>query len=205
MDGLCPVFNEGSRYLRLRYVSFPPFIDNGKLTTAEIGPKPHLIDELLGRFFEFNHVHCLNIRLGEAKFNLTMKSDQSLGSFTSCSSISFGSPLSDLWILHSKDPLSSHIDSRLDQSFQILAATWLIEQSIIEDAIHGDNIPGLHYAQSVAGSKLLQCLEKTLSSSSLSKLGADKLTALTTILLATLSIVMFSRRRFHSSLVSLLY
>ena len=179
MDGLCPVFNEGSRYLHLRYVSFPPFIDDGKLTTAEFGPKPHLIDELLSRFF---------------KFNLTMKSDLSLGSCTSCSSISFGPPLSDLWILHSKDPLPSHIDSRLDQSFQILAATWLIEQSIIEDAIHGDNIPGLHYAQSVAGSKLLQCLEKTLSSSSLSKLGADKLTALTTILFYTVRRHLFKKK-----------
>ena len=205
MDGLRPVFNEGSRYLRLRYVSFPYFIDNGKLTTTEFCQEDHLIDELLSRFFEFNHVHTLDIWLGEAEFNVTMKGDFSLGSLTFGSSrILSGHPPSDQWILRSKEPVSNHVDSRLDKSFQILAASWIIGQSITDLNLHEYEAPGLRYAQSVAGSKLLQCLEKNLSSSSLSKLGADKLTALIRILLVTLSLVMSSRKRCHSSLVSLL-
>ena len=204
MDGLRPVFNEGSQYLRHRYVSFPPFIDDGKLTTADFVRHSHHVDEILDRFFEFNPAHSLDILLGNAEFKLTMKRDLSLYSLTFGSSISSEPPLNDHWILHSKDPLSDHIDSTLDKSFKILAATWLIGQTFTEDKFQGGYVPGLHYTQSSAGSKLLQCLEKTLSSSSLSKLGADKLAALIKILLVTLSVVMSSRRRSHSSLVSLL-
>ena len=135
-----------------------------------------------------------------------MKSDLSLGSLTfSSSPILSGHSSIEQWIFHSKDPLSTHIDSGLDKSFEILAATWLIEQTMTEDALHGDNVPGLAYAQSVAGGKLLQCLEKTLSSSTLSKLGAEKLKALIRILLVTICVVIFSGRRFHSSGVSHLY
>ena len=204
MDGLRPVFNEGSQYLRHRYVSFPPFIDDGKLTTADFVRHSHHVDEILDRFFKFNPAHSLDICLGEAEFKLTMKNDLSLGSLTFGSSITSRPPLSDHWILHSIDPLSSHLDSRLKQNFQILAATWIIEQSVVENTLHGDNVSGLDYAQSVAGSKLLQCLEKTMSSSSLSKLHPGDLIALMTILVVTLSVVMSSRRRSHSSLVSLL-
>lgn len=173
--------------------------------TAEFVQKSHSIFELLNRFFEFNHVHFLDIWIGEAEFNLTMESDLSLGSLRfSSSRILSGLSSSDQWTLHSKDPLSNHIESSLDRNFQILAATWLIEQTMVEDTLHADNVPGLHYAQSVAGGKLLQCLEKTLSSSSLSKLSAETLKALIRILLVTMCVVMFSGR-FHSSVVSHLH
>lgn len=131
MDGLRPVFNKGSRYLLLRYVSFPLFIDNGNSTTAEFVQKSPLIDELLNRLFEFNPFHSVDIWLGDAEFNLTMKSDLSLGSlFFDSPRISSGPPSRDQWILRSKDSLAHHIDSRLETSFQILVATWLIEQTI---------------------------------------------------------------------------
>ena len=176
-----------------------------ELTTVESVQKNHSIHDFLNKFFELNHVHTLDIWLGEAKINLTMKSDLSLSFFTSGSSTFFGPPLSDHWILHSEDPLSSHIDSRLYKNSQILAATWIIELSLIEDTLHEAKVLGLlNYARSVAGSNLLQCLEKTLSSSSLSKLDVDSLTGLMTILLVTLSVVIFSTSRFYSSLVSLL-
>ena len=204
MDGLCSVFNERSRYICLWYISLLGFLGVGKLTTAEFVQKDHLMDELLDRFFEYNRGHFLDVWLGEAEFHLTMESAPSLGSFNfGPSRISRGPP--SLWMLRSKEPLSSHVDSRLDKSFQILATTWLIEHSITEDTHHGHNDPGLRYAQFVAGSKLLQCLDKTLSSSSLSKLGADTLGALMTILLFTVSVVTWLRPRLHSSPVSHLY
>ncbi|KAK0508393.1 hypothetical protein JMJ35_009477 [Cladonia borealis] len=142
------------RASRHRWMDCVPFsMKDLDIFASEFVQKDHLIDELLNRFFEFNHVHFVDIWLGEAEFNVTMKGDFSLGSLTIGSSrILSGPHSSDQWIVHSKDQLSSHIDSRLDKSFQILAATWLIEQSIIEDTLHGDNVPGLHYAQSVAGS-----------------------------------------------------
>ena len=176
--------------------------DDGRLTTAGFVQKSHLTDELLQIFFEFNRVDFLDICLGEAKFSLKTGNGLSLSSITFGSSIPSEPPLSDHWISHSKDPLSSHIDSRLYKNFQILAATWILEDFTIEDTL--GKVPGLNYAQSVAGSNLLQCLEKTLSSSSLSKLDVDSLTGLMTILLVTLSVVIFSTSRFYSSLVSLL-
>ena len=204
MDGLRSVFNERSRYICLWYISLLHFLGVGRLTTAEFVQKDHLIDELLNRSFEFHYDHFLDIGLGEATLHLTIESDPSLGSLN-CgpSGISQGPP--SPWILGSKEPLSDHVDSRLEKSFQILATAWLIEHSMTEDKFYGQNSPGLRYAQSVAGSKLLKCLEKTLSSSSLSKLGADTLGALLRILLFTVFVVTWPRPRIHLSPVSHLY
>ena len=174
----------------------------GKLTTAEFVQNDHLKDDLLDRFFEFNRIDFLDVRLGEGEFHLTMESGPSLGSLIFGPLRISRAPPSQ-WILRSKEPLSRHVDSRLDKSFQILATTWLMKHTTTEGRPHGHNDPGLRYAQSVAGSNLLQCLEKTLSSSSLSKLGADKLGALMRILLFTVSVVTWSR--LHWSLVSHLY
>ena len=161
-----------------------------------------MIDELHDRSFEFTRVDFLDIWLGEAEFHLTMESGPSLGSRTfGHLPISRGPPSQR--ILRSKEPLSNHVDSRLDKSFQILATTWLIEYFITEGTLHVHNDTGLRYARSLAGSKLLECLEKTLGNSSLSKLGADTLGALMRILLFTVSVVTWSR--LHWSLVSHLY
>ena len=206
MDGLRSVFNEGSRYICQWYVSFLHFHGNGKLTTAEMVQKDHLIDELLNRIIGFYHVDFSDIWLSEGEFHLKMKSDPSLGCFNIGSSrISPSPPLRNRWISRFKDPISNHVDSRLDKSFQILAATWLIRQLVTKNEFLGHDVDGFQYAQSVAGSKLLQCLEKTLSSSSLSKLGAETLRALMRILLFTVSVVISSKPRFQSSPVSLLH
>lgn len=168
--------------------------------------KDHLIDGLLNRIFDFYHVDFSDIWLGEGEFHLTMKSDPSRGCLNIGSSrISSGPSLRNRWMSRCKDPISDHVDSRLDRSFQILAVTWLVRQLVTTNKFPRNDVDGFQYAQSVAGSKLLQGLEKTLSSSSLSKLGAETLRALLRILLFTVSVVTWSRSRFHSSLVSILY
>ena len=204
MDGLRSVFNEASRYICLWYKSLLRFPGVSRLTRAEFVQKDYSIDESLNRSFELHFVHFLDIRLGEATLHLMMESDPSIGSLDfGPLGISQGPP--SPWTRRSKEPLSNHVDSRLDKSFQMLATCWLIEHFVTENKLYGLNDPGLRYAQSVAGSKLLQCLEKTLSSSSLSKLDADTLGALMRILLFTVSVVTWSRPRIHSSPVSHLY
>lgn len=168
--------------------------------------KDHLMDGLLNRVFESYHVDFSDIWLGEGEFHLTMKSDPSLGCLNIGSSrISSGPSLRNRWISRCKDPVSDHVDGRLDKSFQILAVTWLIRQLVTKNKFPGNDVDVFQYAQSVAGSKLLQGLEKTLSSSSLSKLGAETLRALMRILLFTVSVITWSRPRFQSSPVSILY
>ena len=201
MDGLRSIFNERSRYICLWYVSSLHPRDIGELTTAEIVQRGRFKDELLNGTLDFYQVQFSEMWLDEREFHLTMKSCPPLGCLDIGSSrLPPGPPMTNQWISCYTDPISEHVDSMLDESFQRLAATWLI---ITKNGFPGIEVDGFQYAQSVAGSQLLQCLEKTLSSSSLSNLGAETLRALMRILLFTVSVVIWSRPRFQTSPVSI--
>ena len=175
--------------------------------TVETVRKDHLIDELLDTTLGFYNVDVADIWVGECMF-MKMKSKPSLGrSYSGCWRTFLGLERASAipWIVRSEFPTSNQFDCRLNKSFQLLATTWLIRRLDTKNESFTQAKHGIDYAQSVAGSKLLQCLEKTLSNISLSKLGAKTLRALSKILLFTMSVVKWLRPRSHSSLVSLLY
>ena len=181
-------------------------LDNGRLTTAEIVRKDYLTDELLNRDFGLPIVDFSDIWLDDTGFAMMTKSG-TLAFYVTFDivQISFGLPSTNLLISGSKVSVSSRVDSKLDKTFQLLAITYLLRFIGDNNSFTGKKAEDLQNAQSVAGSQLLQCLEKTLSSSSLSNLGADTLRALMRILLFTVSVAIWSRPRFQSSPVSLLH
>ncbi len=170
---------------------------------AEIVQKDYLIDESLQRIRGFCDVGFSETWLYDEVFIVTRKSDTITGYLKfDFLQMWFGAPLMNRLIPAGNDSISRHVDSRLDKTLQLLAATSLIRLIGAKDLIHGNGFDDLRNLQSFAGSKLLQCLEKTLSNSSLSTFGADTLRALLMILCFSLCLVHGFTARFQSLPVS---
>ncbi len=178
-------------------------LDNGKLMTAEIFQKDYLTDGSLNCNFGLSIDDLLDIWLDEREFAMSGTSTLDLG--VASLQISFRLPSTNTLTPGSKNSISTRIDSGLEKTFQSLAITYLLKFIGDNTSFTGKKAEDLRNAQSVAGSQLLQCLEKTLSSSSLSNLGADKLRALMMILLFTVAVAIWCRPRLQSSPVSLLH
>ena len=181
-------------------------LKNGKLTTAEIVRQDYLTDELLNRDFGLPIVDFSDIWLDDRGFAM-MTNSGTLAFYVTFDMVqfSFGLSSTNLLISGSKVSIANRVDSKLDKTFRFLAITYLLRFIGDNNSFTGNTAEDLRNAQSVAGSQLLQCLEKTLSSNSLSNFAADTLRALMRILLFTVSVVIWSGPRLQSSPVSLLH
>ena len=96
-------------------------------------------------------------------------------------------PVRHCWGFSLTDLESAHIDKRLGESFRFL----VVIHHIL--CLSETKIKGILNAYFVAGSRLLQDLERALSNSSLSGCDADTLRALVTIIYFTASVIFLSR------------
>ena len=201
MDGLRSIFNEGPRYFRQWYVSLVPFIDISKLTAAGIVQEDYPTDELLRRNFGSARFEYSDVWIDEKGFTTAIKTGAMLSCFSVDSSeTSVCRRARNCLQPRPKLSISTCADSRLEKAFQLGIIAYL---STYSDQ-NSHNREDLWNTRSVAGSRLLQCLEKVLSNSSLSDCGADNLIALAKILCLTISVVIPSPPRVQSLPVSLL-
>ena len=109
----------------------------------------------------------------------------------------YGLPARNWWKSGSKDLVSVHLDKRLEESFHLLVAKHLEHRR--------SKVEGVRNAHFVAGSRLLQSLEKALSNSFLSGCEPDTLKALVKIIFVTAIIIKLARPRLQSWRVRILY
>ena len=187
MDGLRSVFNERSRCFCRRYVSLLRFIDSSMLKTAGIVLEDSLTDEFLWRISGSDLFAFSDIWLDEEGFNMmSRKTGGALFRFMVGNSQTLsGHPARNRLTPRPRLSISSCADSRLQKAFQLV----IIANSFICRNKNSHTSEDLWNVRSVAGSRLLQCLEKALSNSSLSNFDADTVLALIQILYLTISAV----------------
>ena len=103
------------------------------------------------------------------------------------------------------DARLTSVDRRLNESISLLAVINHIRYIGTTHSIHGSDVEDIQKAQSVVGSRLLHCLEKALSNSSLSGFDQDTLRALVKIICITVLVVMLSVPKAQSFPVSFLF
>ena len=177
MDGLRSVFNERSRYLCRRYMSLLRFLEPDKLTRAGIVQNDHLLERSGRTLLEFTSNNFWDFCQNGGKFAIKTKSGADTGYWDT------GLFVTNWW-------RSTHVDRRLDECIRnLLATTCHIRYTDTMNSIDGIVDEDIWNAQVVGGSRLLQCLEKALSNSSLSDSGATTLRALFRILCLTIFVV----------------
>ena len=197
MDGLRSVFNERSRYLCRRYMSLLRFLEPDKLTRAGIVQNDHLSERSRRILLEFTIDNFWDFCQNGVVFTIETESDANTCYWGP------GIVIKNWWINVYNDARSTHVDRRLDECFHLLATNCRIRDTDTMNSINGIDDEDIWNAQFVAGSRLLQCLEKALSNSSLSDSGADTLRALLLILCLTMFVVICSPGKPY--LVSFLY
>ena len=192
MDGLRSVFNERSQYLCQWCVSLLRFLQNDKLTRAEIVQNDHTVKIPFRKILESIDDVFLKLSQNEVVPSMGKKA----------SSLFRGSGLSKLSV--SIDARSTHVDRRVDECFH-LAAT-ICRDNIINtiNLVYVNKDEVIWNTQSIAGSRLLQLLEKVLSNVSLAGFDADTLRTLIKILCLTMWVVNLSPPSVQSLPVSLL-
>ena len=110
----------------------------------------------------------------------------------------------DWWISGYHGAASIPVDGGLGECTHSVATIYCIEFLDLMSSSHGIDNEVVLNAQCIAGSRVLQCLEKVLSNSSLAHFGADALRALISILCLTMRIVDFTSPSVRSCPVSFL-
>ena len=159
------------------------FLEIDELTRAEIVQNDHLFKKTLINPLEFINDDFWDVMQDKVEFTLKTESDAN-----AC----YLRPvpiMRDWWTSVYNDARSTTVDRRLKELIHLLATISLINYPGTTHIVHGVDVEDIQNAQSVVGSRLLQCLEKALSNNSLSGFGLETLRALGKIICFTVFLV----------------
>ena len=174
------------------------FLGPDKLMRAEIVQNNHLLERSRKKLLEFtnrDYWHRWNDLRG-----LTVSTESDANDHY----VEFELFTKGWWISGYHGAASIPVDRRLGECFHSVGAICCIAFLDLMSSSHGIDNEVMLNAQCIAGSRVLQCLEKVLSTSSLSNFGADTLRALISILGLTMMAIYWSSPRVQSCPVSFL-